>query len=426
MAPWIFLAVSLVGASCTLGAWLRGRNIGFLVIPFFFASWLTAELAPHHIVWQALATVAFIAGGALHAWPGFLGLAITLASWAGLVALQRRAATAGSVCDEALRQALGDTYRSLVPPRIAADLPTAVEPRLIMRPFKTRVSSVERIANIAYGDAGTRNLLDVYRPRSGLAGCPILLQIHGGGWIIGNKDQQGLPLMNFLSARGWVCVAPNYRLSPKATFPEHLIDIKRTLAWIQRHAAEYGADPAFVAVTGGSAGGHLAALTALTPNDPTLQPGFEEVDTSVAACVPIYGVYDFLDRQNLHARQSMTPFIEKYIMKCSPESARERWDKASPVALVRADAPPFFVIHGTHDSLTLVEGARLFVSALRAVSRNPVAYAELPGAQHAFDLFHSLRCGHAVNAIGWFLEYIRACGAQRLCPSTLDYGPSPR
>ena len=404
------MAVSLIGASFTFGAWLRGRNIGYLVLPFFFASWLTAELAPHHIAWQALATVVFIAAGALHSWPGYLGLAVTFASWAGLIALQRRAATTGDVCDQALRQALGEMYRSLVPSTIAAEFPTAVARRLILRPFKTRLATVERITNIAYGEAGTRNLLDIYRPRVGLVSCPILLQIHGGGWMVGNKDQQGLPLMNFLAARGWVCVAPNYRLSPQATFPDHLIDVKRALVWMRRHAAEYGADPSFVAVTGGSAGGHLAALVALTPNDPTLQPGFEEDDTAVAACVPIYGLYDFLDSYQLRAHRPMTPFLQKYVMKCSPETERERWKKASPTALVRVDAPPFFVIHGSHDSLALVEDARRFVSALRAVSRNPVVYAEIPGAQHAFDVFHSLRCGHVVNAIGWFLECVRGHG----------------
>lgn len=410
MTPWIFLGVSLVGAGFTLGAWLRGRNIGFLIVPYFFASWLTGELALHHVVWQALATVVFVAFGALDAWPGVLGLVITLASWAGLFVLQRQAGNAGEVCDLALREALGDTYRSAVPTEIAADLPTTVEARLLLHPFRRHLPTVERIRNLSYGEFGKRNLLDVYRPREGRNHCPILLQIHGGGWMIGNKDQQGLPLMNFLAERGWVCVAPNYRLSPKATFPDHLIDLKRVLVWIRQHAAEYGADPGFIGVTGGSAGGHLTALLGLTANDPTLQPGFEAEDTSVSACIPIYGVFDFLETHGLR-RQSMMPFLQKYVMKCSPETDRERWIKASPTALVRADAPPFFVIHGTHDSLALVEEARLFVKALRAVSRNPVAYAEIPGAQHAFDVFHSLRSAHVIRAIAWFLAFVRTRGS---------------
>jgi len=412
-AAWIFLAASLVGAGFTLSAMLRARRLGLLVVPYFFGAWLTSELAVHHIAWQVLATAMFIAYGALHHWPGLFGLAVSLSSWAGLVVLQRRSSHAADVFDQALREGLGSTYRAAIPADITRTLTSDVPVARLARPFAMRHSAVQRIGNIAYGDAGKRHLLDVYRPRVRPERCPTLLQIHGGGWTIGQKDQQGLPLMNHLAARGWVCVAPNYRLSPKATFPDHLVDVKRALAWVRTHGAEYGADPDFVVVTGGSAGGHLVALTALSANDPEFQPGFEDVDTSVAACVPFYGIYDFLDRHGVRGTQSMAPFLERFVMKCAPERERERWEKASPISQVRQDAPPFFVIHGTHDSLAYVEDAQLFVRSLRAVSRNPVVYAEIPGAQHAFDVFHSLRSAHAVNAVCWFLEYVRAARRQR-------------
>ncbi|MFN8628675.1 MAG: alpha/beta hydrolase [Candidatus Binatia bacterium] len=408
MIPRVFLAVSVVGAGFTLSALLRGRHLSYLVVPYFFAAWFTGELALHHLAWQAVATVVFVSLGALHAWQGVVGLVLTFASWAGLIALQRIAADTRNVCQAALEEGLGQHYRASVPAAVSAQLPADVTYDRIVRPFKMRHPAVERVGNIAYGEAGERNLLDIYRPVSRPQRCPTLLQVHGGGWMIGNKEQQALPLMNFLSARGWVCVACNYRLSPKATFPDHLIDVKRALAWIRQHGAEYGADPNFIAVTGGSAGGHLSALTALTANDPALQPGFEDADTSVAACVPFYGVYDFLDRYNLRGTQSMAPVLEKYVMKSSPESGRADWEKASPYSRVRPDAPPFFVIHGTHDSLAFVEDAQYFVRALRAVSRNPVAYAELPGAQHAFEVFHSLRTEYVINAVAWFLEWARA------------------
>jgi len=177
--------------------------------------------------------------------------------------------------------------------------------------------------------------------------------------------------------------------------------------WIRLHGAEYGADPNFVIVTGGSAGGHLAALLALTANDPAFQPGFEDVDTSVAGCVPLYGVYDFLDRNGFGGNQSLVPFLKNVVMKCSPVKERERWEQASPLDRIHAGAPPFFVIHGTHDALVPVEEARHFVQRLREVSRNPVVYAELPGAQHAFEIFHSPRCRHAVLAVERFCEQVR-------------------
>jgi acetyl esterase/lipase len=237
---------------------------------------------------------------------------------------------------------------------------------------------------------------------------PALLQVHGGAWVIGDKRQQGLPLMHHLAARGWVCFAQNYRLAPRASFPDPIVDVKRAIAWIREHAAEYGVDPDFVAITGGSAGGHLCALAALSANDPAFQPGFEEADTRVAACVPFYGVYDFLDRHGVRGRQSMTPFLERFLFKHSPAAAPELWESASPLARVHGDAPPFFVLHGSHDSLVFVEEARIFVERLREKSRRPVLYAELPGAQHAFDLFHSPRSAHAVRAVAAFLERVHA------------------
>ncbi len=214
-----------------------------------------------------------------------------------------------------------------------------------------------------------------------------------------------------MAERGWVCFAPNYRLSPKATFPDHIVDVKRALAWIREHADEYGVDPRFIAVTGGSAGGHLCALTALSQNDPLFQPGFEEADTHVAACVPFYGVYDLTDRHGLRGKASMEPFLAERVFKCTPDENRELWEAASPLARVQAEAPPFLVIQGTHDSLVFVEEARSFVRALREKSQSPVLYLEIEGAQHAFDIFHSLRSARAVNAVARFVEYVRTVDA---------------
>ena len=122
-----------------------------------------------------------------------------------------------------------------------------------------------------------------------------MVYIHGGAWVIGDKREQGKPMMYELVARGWVCVAINYRLSPKATWPDHIVDAKRAVAWVKEHIGEYGGDPSFVAVSGGSAGGHLCALLALSAGDPAFQPGFEDADTSVQACVPFYGVMDLTE-----------------------------------------------------------------------------------------------------------------------------------
>ena len=175
-------------------------------------------------------------------------------------------------------------------------------------------------------------------------------------------------MMYELVARGWVCVAINYRLSPKATWPDHIVDAKRAVAWVKEHIAEYGGDPSFVAVSGGSAGGHLCALLALSAGDPAFQPGFEELDTSVQACVPFYGVMDMTGSPEGSARfgPGLLEMLEKKVMKTKESEHPEVFRDASPTYRVNAGAPPFFVLQGVNDTLVPVETARIFVDRLRA------------------------------------------------------------
>jgi acetyl esterase/lipase len=148
-----------------------------------------------------------------------------------------------------------------------------------------------------------------------------------------------------------VCISANYRPSPAARFPDHLIDVKKVIAGVREHGHEYGADPAVVFVAGSSAGAHLAALAALTPNDPAFQPGFAHADTSVTAAICLYGYYGALDTN---------PQVRALRGDVRPPS--------SPLAYVGTDAPPFFVAHGDQDTLAFVEGARVFVEKLRSTS----------------------------------------------------------
>jgi acetyl esterase/lipase len=410
--PWAFLVVSLIGAWHTLNAFLPVKS-KWLMVPGFFAAWLTSELAPHHLVWQGVATALFAWAGAFDDWPGLVGLAVTVVSWGGLVALVVQSHRAEKVLDEALRTGLGVDWSQAPDPEVVGADP-AFPWRQLVLPFRMRRPGVQRVKDVVYGRAGGRDLrLDVYCPRAEppapAQGRPTLLYLHGGGWMVGtNKRHQGLPLMLHLAARGWVCVTADYRLSPHATFPEHLVDCKRALAWIRQHGHEYGADPGFVAVSGGSAGGHLAALVALTPNDPEYQPGFEAVDTRVQAGVPFYGIYDFTNRDRVRDYDDMVTFLERHVMKTSLADDPEAFAKASPMDRVHPDAPPFMVVHGSLDRLAPVAEARRFVELLRAVSAEPVVYAELPGAQHAFEVFPSIRTVHAVRAVERFLWGIHA------------------
>ncbi|MFI0353250.1 alpha/beta hydrolase [Actinomadura sp. 9N407] len=115
--------------------------------------------------------------------------------------------------------------------------------------------------------------------------------MHGGHYDGGHKNSQSLPLIYRLAGQGWVCVSANYRLRPEFQHPDHLIDLKRVIAWVREHAHEYGADPTTLFVAGSSAGGHMAGLAALTQNDPAFQAGFEDADTSVTGAIYLNGWY---------------------------------------------------------------------------------------------------------------------------------------
>ena len=248
--------------------------------------------------------------------------------------------------------------------------------------------------------------LDIYRPRVGpptASGLPAVIQVHGGGWILGSRSEQGIPLLNHLAANGWIGFNVDYWLSPRATLPDHVIDVKRAIAWVREHADELGVDPSRIAITGGSAGGHLTALAALTANDRSLQPGFEDADTSVMAAVPFYGVYDISGARRVRA----PPRLAVREGRLEEDDRRRRPTCTGPCRPLTAStpsAPPFLVFHGDQDTLVPVDDARTFVKRMEETSQNPVLYVEMPGAEHAFDIFPSLRTARVVECIERFLR----------------------
>ena len=349
-----------------------------------------------------LALIAIAIGlGALDGWLGIVSVT-ALALWAlNLAFLAWQSLTSA----RAVREALAD----LEPPEDEgrSDFPLS---HLLLPPLMLWPRGVRHQRGVEFVRYGDRSLLlDVYEPRApSVAPRPAIVQVHGGGWIVGTRSEQGIPLLNHLAAHGWVGFNIDYRLSPSATFPDHVVDVKRAIAWVREHAAEYGADPDFICLTGGSAGGHLCALAALTAGDQAFQPGFEEADTSVAAAVPFYGVYDLTDAENDYYPELLEWVLEELVFKARIEDDPEPFRAASPTYRVHEGAPPFCVLHGDRDTLVPVADARRFVRELRAVSREPVVYAELAGAEHAFDVLPSLRTARVVETIERFLATVRA------------------
>lgn len=334
-ASMMFLALSVFGLGLSIATWFRVRIAGPLLVPTFFVGWLRGELALQMIAVELVVTAVFLSLGAHHETPGRIGLALTLISWALLLASHVRGTRAGRVLADAL-----------APLGIRPDADVSFW-HGFLRPFAFARPEVRSVPHVEYGpslpgDKGGRNRLDLHLPAGARAGDrrPVLLQVHGGAWIIGDKREQGRPLMSHLAARGWICAATNYRLSPAATMPDQIVDVKRAIAWLRANVADYGGDPDFICITGGSAGGHLSSLAALTANDPRFQPGFETVDTRVAACVPFYGVFDFLDRAGDRRFAKMADALGPLVFKCRPEENPELWDSVCPVVRVHEDAPP--------------------------------------------------------------------------------------
>lgn len=401
-----FLSRQTVIAALTANA-LRPPRSQRAGVPSFAAGWLFGETAPQMLALTALDAAAHLKTGRSSGLRGKAALALAGASALGLAHMIRQSRRAEDVLEDALVEGLGVDYVEQID-RAPDPADLATPWRRLARPFDFADDAVRVIRNLPYSEAGRRGHLDIYLPAAedAITDAPVLLQVHGGAWTVGQKEHQGRPLMNRMAAQGWVCVAINYRLAPRDPWPAHIVDVKRAIAWVKDNIADYGGDPDYLTITGGSAGGHLAALAALTPGDPEWQPGFEDADTSVQAAVPFYGVYDFAGSTGLtNAIGMRDAFLGPRVIQTTWQDAPDVYEAASPILRITPDAPDFFVIHGELDTLVAVDQARLFVADLRRTSRKSVVYAELPGAQHAFDVFHSIRSTYAVRAVDRYLTW---------------------
>ncbi len=341
-------------------------------VPFVIAAWLL------------VATALAAAQGQVSTTGGLVGLGVAVLTMAGLAVVTERALRARAIAERAIADGMRSaelTGSILHRPRARRRRPWA---QLLFKPLAVRRSDVVRRANIAYGPAGRSNLLDVYLPRSGVTTGPCLVYFHGGAYRTGRKNREARALIYRLASQGWVCVSANYRLADTARYPAPLVDAKRVISWMREQAPSYGADPSSIVVAGSSAGAHLAAMSALTPNQADLQPGFESASTEVAAAMCLYGFY------------GAPTWIE-----------REPGALSAPLEQLDGHAPPMFLAHGTHDVFVSVAAVREFVRRFRtAAPHRPLVYLELPGAQHTFDLYHSIRFDAVLGAIDAFVECI--------------------
>ena len=260
---------------------------------------------------------------------------------------------------------------------------------------------------------------------------PVLIYIHGGAWTLLDKGISGLALINRVASRGVVVFAVNYRLSPDVLPPAHIQDCKRALIWVKQHCHEYGGDANNIFVSGESAGGHLSALMGATVNHLPLQPEeAKQADTSIRGCLPIYGVFDFSDKENAHKENALTLFdtqfgvkqvVSRIVMQQSYNSNPDIWHQYSPtwqlqrkIELVTKNnivenVPPYLVCHGTLDSLAAYKDSVYFFNELKkfrqVTNENTVkdVHVEVDGGLHGFGYIPSARA----NAMGdSFVDFI--------------------
>lgn len=277
-------------------------------------------------------------------------------------------------------------------------------------PIQLPKRNVKRVKNITYGPHTGKNLLDIYMPKKlPNTPMPVLIHIHGGGWVVGKKHQQAKPLIQYMASKGWLVVDINYRLGPKHKMPAMIEDVLCAIAWVKTNIQHYNGDPKFVALTGGSAGGHLASLAALAHDQSSFKPGFEQTDCSVNACVPVYGVYEFIKRNGDHNEgiDSFQTFLTKTVMPGPPKQHPSLWDQVCPMSQVNSNAPPMLILHGRHDALVTIESARVFADKLKQTSANSITFAELPSGQHAYDIANAPPTPEHIRAIYRFLESVR-------------------
>ncbi|MCX7010344.1 MAG: alpha/beta hydrolase [Kiritimatiellaeota bacterium] len=235
--------------------------------------------------------------------------------------------------------------------------------------------------DVAYLPAGRAEKADLYLPDNLAAGAKAqaLLWIHGGGFSGGDKAQgRELNIGTNFAARGYVMMSINYALQQKGgaqAWPQNIHDCKTAVRWLRANAARLHLDPDRIAVGGGSAGGHLASMVALTKPEDGLDPKgpYGEFSCAVQAGMDFYGCVDLTTWHN-------SPMLGK-----TKEEDQEAYRKASAQTYARKDSPPMLILHGTADKTVDIKQSETLAEALKKAGA-VVEFVTIPGAPHTFHL----------------------------------------
>jgi acetyl esterase/lipase len=234
--------------------------------------------------------------------------------------------------------------------------------------------------NVAYLAEGRTETADLYLPakREGKARSPAVVIIHGGGFIGGDKAAaREFNIGTTLALNGYVAMSVNYALASKdnPTWPKNIQDCMTAVRWLRKNAERLQIDVDHIGTIGGSAGGHLAAMLAVAESKDGLDPAgpYAEFSCRVQCAVPMYGAYDFTDRNDL------------VIIGKTREQAPEAYKAVSPITYLNPKTPPMLLLCGTADSASTVAQSERFAAALKKAGA-PHELVLVKDAPHSFHL----------------------------------------